>query len=188
MDGARPLVERNGRSDLELVIEEIVQGKITSVRPAGEVDLKKICPTTRAGKPPDSRFQGPRHGQTSIVSSERCRKSGRAAQLRSGSDARATARPRRRDRRHRRVQDGDAGEPAGAGGSSVTVAMTEAATRFVTPLTFQALSGKPVYTSAWEHIEIKRPAAHRARHGGRRCYCRALHDGLHGQARERPHR
>lgn len=29
IDGARPLVERNGRSDLELVIEEIVQEKIT---------------------------------------------------------------------------------------------------------------------------------------------------------------
>ena len=29
MEGARPLVERNGRSDLELVIEEIVQEKIT---------------------------------------------------------------------------------------------------------------------------------------------------------------
>ncbi len=29
MDGARPLVERDGRSDLEVVIEEIVQDKIT---------------------------------------------------------------------------------------------------------------------------------------------------------------
>lgn len=29
MDGSRPLVERDGRSDLELVIEEIVQDKIT---------------------------------------------------------------------------------------------------------------------------------------------------------------
>ena len=29
MDGARPLIERDGRSDLELVIEEIVQDKIT---------------------------------------------------------------------------------------------------------------------------------------------------------------
>jgi len=28
MDGARPLVERDGRSDLELVIEEILQNKI----------------------------------------------------------------------------------------------------------------------------------------------------------------
>lgn len=29
MDGARPLIEREGRSDLEVVIEEIVQDKIT---------------------------------------------------------------------------------------------------------------------------------------------------------------
>lgn len=28
MDGARPMVEREGRSDLELVIEEIMQNKI----------------------------------------------------------------------------------------------------------------------------------------------------------------
>jgi len=28
MDGARPMVERDGRSDLELVIEEILQNKI----------------------------------------------------------------------------------------------------------------------------------------------------------------
>ena len=29
IEGARPLVERNGRSDLELVIEEICQDKIS---------------------------------------------------------------------------------------------------------------------------------------------------------------
>ncbi|RLS95092.1 MAG: DNA-directed RNA polymerase subunit omega [Planctomycetota bacterium] len=29
IDGARPLVDREGRSDIELVIEEIVQNKIT---------------------------------------------------------------------------------------------------------------------------------------------------------------
>ncbi len=29
MDGARPLVERNGRSDLELVMEEILHDKIS---------------------------------------------------------------------------------------------------------------------------------------------------------------
>ncbi|HEB61143.1 MAG TPA: DNA-directed RNA polymerase subunit omega [Phycisphaeraceae bacterium] len=34
MEGARPLVERQGRSDLELVIEEIVQDKITYVLPS----------------------------------------------------------------------------------------------------------------------------------------------------------
>jgi phosphopantothenoylcysteine decarboxylase/phosphopantothenate--cysteine ligase len=42
-------------------------------------------------------------------------------------------------------------------GAEVTVAMTEAATHFVGPLTFQALSGRPVYTSAWEHIESSDP-------------------------------
>ncbi len=42
-------------------------------------------------------------------------------------------------------------------GDDVTVLMTESATRFVTPLTFQALSGRPVYTSPWEHIEAQDP-------------------------------
>jgi len=42
-------------------------------------------------------------------------------------------------------------------GAQVTVAMTEAATHFVTPLTFQALSGRPVYTSSWEHVESSDP-------------------------------
>ncbi|MFN0131390.1 MAG: DNA-directed RNA polymerase subunit omega [Phycisphaerales bacterium] len=43
MEGARPMVERQGRSDLELVIEEIMQDKITleyitapAALPAGE--------------------------------------------------------------------------------------------------------------------------------------------------------
>ena len=35
-------------------------------------------------------------------------------------------------------------------GAEVDVIMTEAATRFVTPLTFQALTGRPVYTTMWE--------------------------------------
>ncbi len=51
-------------------------------------------------------------------------------------------------------------------GAEVRVAMTEAASRFVTPLTFQALSGKPVLTSLWEgdaadgmaHIHASRDA------------------------------
>ena len=42
-------------------------------------------------------------------------------------------------------------------GADVTVAMTEAATRFVTPLTFQALSGRPVYATQWEHLESSDP-------------------------------
>lgn len=43
------------------------------------------------------------------------------------------------------------------GGAEVTVAMTPSATRFVTPLTFQALSARPVYTTPWEHVESKDP-------------------------------
>ena len=42
-------------------------------------------------------------------------------------------------------------------GAQVSVAMTEAATRFVGPLTFQALSGRPVYTSIWTHVESQDP-------------------------------
>lgn len=42
-------------------------------------------------------------------------------------------------------------------GAAVRVLMTDAATRFVTPLTFQALSGHPVYTSQWEHVEAHDP-------------------------------
>jgi phosphopantothenoylcysteine decarboxylase/phosphopantothenate--cysteine ligase len=42
-------------------------------------------------------------------------------------------------------------------GAIVTVTMTEAATKFVAPLTFQALSARPVYTSAWDHIESQDP-------------------------------
>ena len=49
-------------------------------------------------------------------------------------------------------------------GAEVQVVMTEAATRFVTPLTFQALSGRPVRTGLWDeaaeaamgHIELAR--------------------------------
>jgi phosphopantothenoylcysteine decarboxylase/phosphopantothenate--cysteine ligase len=35
-------------------------------------------------------------------------------------------------------------------GAQVDVVMTEAATRFVSPLTFQALTGRPVYTDLWD--------------------------------------
>jgi phosphopantothenoylcysteine synthetase/decarboxylase len=42
-------------------------------------------------------------------------------------------------------------------GARVTVAMTQGATQFITPLTLQALSGNPVYTSPWEHIESSDP-------------------------------
>jgi len=40
---------------------------------------------------------------------------------------------------------------------TVTVAMTNAATRFVAPLTFEALSGRAVYSSQWQHIESHDP-------------------------------
>jgi phosphopantothenoylcysteine decarboxylase/phosphopantothenate--cysteine ligase len=55
-------------------------------------------------------------------------------------------------------------------GATVQVVMTEAATRFVSAMTFQALTGRPVYTNAWEvpqgsgpdngmaHIDLSREA------------------------------
>jgi phosphopantothenoylcysteine decarboxylase/phosphopantothenate--cysteine ligase len=51
-------------------------------------------------------------------------------------------------------------------GASVQVVMTEAGTRFVTPATFQALTGRPVYTDLWDgrvadamaHIALPREA------------------------------
>jgi phosphopantothenoylcysteine decarboxylase/phosphopantothenate--cysteine ligase len=51
-------------------------------------------------------------------------------------------------------------------GARVQVVMTEAATRFVTPATFQALTGEPVFTDQWDtriansmaHIELSRAA------------------------------
>ena len=36
-------------------------------------------------------------------------------------------------------------------GALVDVIMTEAAERFVTPLTFQSLTGRPVYTNLWQN-------------------------------------
>src|SRR3989441_12359036 len=49
-------------------------------------------------------------------------------------------------------------------GADVRVAMTEAGTRFITPITMQALSGQPVWTDLWDarvpdnmgHIELSR--------------------------------
>ena len=49
-------------------------------------------------------------------------------------------------------------------GANVQVVMTDAATQFITPLTMQALSGKPVFTGMWDlrvasgmpHIELSR--------------------------------
>lgn len=42
-------------------------------------------------------------------------------------------------------------------GADVTVAMTASASRFVTPLTFQALSGRPVFTSQWDQFDQADP-------------------------------
>jgi len=47
-------------------------------------------------------------------------------------------------------------------GVETTVVMTDAATRFVTPLTFQALSGRPVQTSVWEQVDASDPQHIRA--------------------------
>ena len=52
------------------------------------------------------------------------------------------------------------------GGAGVSVVLTDAATRFIGETTFQALTGRPVYTSAWsphehfqgEHIGLARRA------------------------------
>ncbi|UUM21338.1 bifunctional phosphopantothenoylcysteine decarboxylase/phosphopantothenate--cysteine ligase CoaBC [Mycoavidus sp. SF9855] len=51
-------------------------------------------------------------------------------------------------------------------GATVQVVMTDAATQFITPVTMQALSGRPVYTSQWDarmsnnmaHIDLSRAA------------------------------
>ncbi|HRL23055.1 MAG TPA: bifunctional phosphopantothenoylcysteine decarboxylase/phosphopantothenate--cysteine ligase CoaBC [Alcaligenes sp.] len=51
-------------------------------------------------------------------------------------------------------------------GAQIDVVMTESATRFMAPLTFQALSGRPVYTDLWDarvpnnmaHIQLSRQA------------------------------
>ena len=43
------------------------------------------------------------------------------------------------------------------GGAEVTVAMTRAARRFVRPLTFEALSGRPVFASQWSHVDAHDP-------------------------------
>ena len=51
-------------------------------------------------------------------------------------------------------------------GATVDVVMTEAATHFITPVTMQALSGRPVFVDAWDarvpnnmaHIDLTRGA------------------------------
>ena len=45
MEGARPMVDRNGRSDLELVIEELTQGKLSfDFDPAADINLDQYFP------------------------------------------------------------------------------------------------------------------------------------------------
>ncbi len=51
-------------------------------------------------------------------------------------------------------------------GANVRVMMTDAATKFVTPLTFQSLSGQPVVTSIWESV-----AFHDSQHIGLARWC-----------------
>lgn len=54
----------------------------------------------------------------------------------------------------------------GKAGATVQVVMTQAATQFITPVTMQALSGKPVFTDQWDtriannmaHIDLSRDA------------------------------
>ena len=41
IDGARPLIERDGRSDLEVVVEEILQNKISIDWEGSELDPPK---------------------------------------------------------------------------------------------------------------------------------------------------
>ena len=53
-------------------------------------------------------------------------------------------------------------------GAHVRVVMTEHATKFVTPLTFEALTGSPVLTTEWQpgpkgpmpHIDVNRESEH----------------------------
>ena len=44
MDGARPMVERDGRSDLELVIEEIMQDKLVPEFDVHDAETKAAMP------------------------------------------------------------------------------------------------------------------------------------------------
>lgn len=48
IDGARPLVERGGRTDLEIVIEEIIQDKIAA--DFSETGYAMVRPSTSSGR------------------------------------------------------------------------------------------------------------------------------------------
>lgn len=47
MDGARPMVERNGRSDLEVVIQEIMDDKLVAELDHTSEDVKNALPAGR---------------------------------------------------------------------------------------------------------------------------------------------
>jgi DNA-directed RNA polymerase subunit omega len=47
IDGARPLVDRNGRSDLEVVIDEIMQEKITLEMDPALIEKMKGTPSKK---------------------------------------------------------------------------------------------------------------------------------------------
>jgi len=51
-------------------------------------------------------------------------------------------------------------------GADVRVLMTDAATRFIAPLTFQSLTGKPVVTSTWDAVDF-----HDSQHIGLARWC-----------------
>jgi phosphopantothenoylcysteine decarboxylase/phosphopantothenate--cysteine ligase len=42
-------------------------------------------------------------------------------------------------------------------GAIVDVLMTEAATRFITPLSFESLTGRPVFDNQWKHVDGHSP-------------------------------
>ena len=52
-------------------------------------------------------------------------------------------------------------------GALVDVIMTDAAQQFVTPLTFQSVTGRPVYTSMWQTARRRPAHPYRARRPGR---------------------
>ncbi|MEK6643729.1 MAG: flavoprotein [Planctomycetota bacterium] len=41
------------------------------------------------------------------------------------------------------------------GGAGVSVAMTKAARKFITPLTFEALTARPVFTNVWQTADVQ---------------------------------
>lgn len=45
MDGARPMVERHGRSDLEIVVQEIMEDKLVAEIDLNDPDVKTALPS-----------------------------------------------------------------------------------------------------------------------------------------------